>query len=197
MSNYLPVILHTDKGPVHAVIYLEGGGGGGGGLPPGGAAGNVLSKNSGTDGDASWKTPDAAGLVAKTGNQANILGTKTFQGIVNLNNALRQTGGPHLVLSTSSIGSSIIDTPSSGNMLVVNALGDDDAGPGTITVVDNPDAQIGQLLYLCYQYTTSDTISYNIQGGPGVTVSGKLTIAKGEFVLGRNMGNKHWHFIGS
>jgi hypothetical protein len=167
MSNYLPVILHTEKGPLPAVMNIEeGGGGGGGGLPAGGVAGNVISKNSGTDGDASWKTPDAAGLVAKTGNQ-NILGTKTFQGIVNFNNALRQTGGPHLVLSTSGFGSSIIDTPSSGNMLVVNALGDGDVGPGTITVVDNPDAQMGQLLYLCYQATASDTISYNIQGGPG------------------------------
>lgn len=115
MSNYLPVILHTEKGPVTAVMNIEeGGGGGGGGLPAGGVAGNVISKNSGTDGDASWKTPDAAGLVAKTGNQANILGTKTFQGIVNFNNALIQTGGPHLVLSTSGIGSSIIDTPIRG-----------------------------------------------------------------------------------
>lgn len=197
MSKYLPVTIHTEKGPMTAVIKIESGGGGGGGsLPTGGASGNVLVKDSAVDWDAAWKTPDAANLVTKTGTQL-IPGNKTFQGTATFSNTLDQSGGKHRVRSTYSIGSSIISTPSSGDMLVVTALGDNDVGPGTITVVDNPDAQTGQLLYLCYQFTTANTLSYNIQGGPGVTVSGKLSIAKGEFVLGRNMGNKHWHFIGS
>jgi hypothetical protein len=180
MSKYLPVMLQTEKGPMSAV--MNSGGGGSGGLPAGGAVGNLISKNSATDGDASWKTPDAAGVVAKSGNQFGIAGNKTWSGDQNYSATNAHTGGYVTYAGTGVIfnaGSSLEigknsqsgGTWATGPMLIVfSSTGDSSiAVPRATNVTDkwviNP---------------TEHTLTLNPTGW--TTVRGRTTVLPGEFV---------------
>lgn len=122
------------------------------GLPPGGVAGNLISKNSATDGDASWKTPDDAGVVAKSGDQL-ITGRKRFQmveveGVSPSSGFLRISGDSAILRGTSgTIGIITTSQSISLSQLYSDLWVDCTAGDIVITVSGGGQAINGETLF--------------------------------------------------
>jgi hypothetical protein len=73
LSTSSPTVLRVDDSPITlniASLTINGGGtglpDGGTGLPDGGTDGQVLTKQSATDGDADWETPSGGGSISST-----------------------------------------------------------------------------------------------------------------------------------